>query len=66
MTKSKGRDLYPVIVALMTWGDRWLNEGAKPPLELIHQRCGNKSQPRMVCDCCGEAITAREMTWTSQ
>jgi DNA-binding HxlR family transcriptional regulator len=63
---DKGRDLYPVIVALMTWGDRWLNEEKNPPLQLIHVRCGNESQPRMVCDCCGEAITARDMTWTSE
>lgn len=28
---EKGEDLYPVIVALMQWGDRWLCPNGKPP-----------------------------------
>lgn len=60
---EKGRDLYPAIVALMRWGDRWLNDGAEPPMTLVHTLCGKNSRPRMVCDCCGKEVVAREMTW---
>lgn len=60
---EKGRDLYPAIVALMRWGDRWLNEGREPPLTLIHKTCGKESRPLMVCDCCGGAVAPRDMTW---
>src|SRR4051812_22645546 len=34
-----GRDLYPVIVSLLRFGDRWLLDGNDPPLELQHE-CG--------------------------
>ena len=60
---EKGFDLYPATVALMMWGDKWLNDAPNPPLLLEHKRCGQISRPRMVCDCCGEEIAARDMTW---
>src|SRR6204780_129478 len=31
-----GRDLYPVIVTLMNWGDRHLDDGSGPPLVIEH------------------------------
>lgn len=31
----KGEDLYPVVVALMQWGDRWLVPDGKPWLTLV-------------------------------
>ncbi len=34
---EKGRDLYPVIVSLTRWGDRWMAGKAGPPIELIHK-----------------------------
>src|SRR5258708_11210548 len=33
-----GRDLYPVILTLMRWGDRHLAGPPGPPLELDHRR----------------------------
>lgn len=63
---DKGRDLYPAIVALMRWGDRWLNDASEPPLTLIHTSCGSDCRPRMVCDCCGEEITARSIAWRAR
>jgi DNA-binding HxlR family transcriptional regulator len=51
---DKGRDLFPVIAALMAWGDRWAAPlGA--PLHLVHT-CGNVSTPTVVCDACGEPL----------
>lgn len=60
---EKGRDLYPVIVLLMRWGDRWLDEGAGPPLELIHLTCGEVTRPTLDCDRCGRPIEARGIDW---
>jgi DNA-binding HxlR family transcriptional regulator len=37
---AKGEDLYPVIVALMQWGDRWLCPNGKPPTALVEDRTG--------------------------
>lgn len=60
---AKGLDLYPYIVAMMQWGDRWLDEGKGPPLLLIHKPCGKHSQPVLRCDKCNKPIRARDMTW---
>lgn len=60
---DKGRDLYPAIVAIMGWGDRWLADEGGPPLTLVHKACGQDSHPRLVCDVCGEPIAVRDMDW---
>jgi DNA-binding HxlR family transcriptional regulator len=60
---EKGLDVYPAIVLLMRWGDRWLADDNGPPLDLVHQVCGKHTLPVLVCNACGEPIKAREMTW---
>jgi DNA-binding HxlR family transcriptional regulator len=52
-----GRDLYPVIVTLMQWGDKHLATETGPPLELEH-RCGRKLSAQLVCETCGEPVVA--------
>jgi DNA-binding HxlR family transcriptional regulator len=52
-----GRDLYPVIVTLMHWGDRHLAGADGPPLVLEHQ-CGHRLETRLVCEACGEPVRA--------
>ncbi|MEA2390752.1 MAG: hypothetical protein QOK31_861 [Solirubrobacteraceae bacterium] len=58
---AKGRDLYPVLVALMQWGDRHAGLEQGPPIVLHHETCGHRADPRLVCDACGEDIDPREM-----
>ena len=58
---EKGRDLYPVIVALLRWGDRWMTGEAGPPLMLVHKACGHRMHPTLVCPDCGEPIGARDV-----
>ena len=58
---EKGRDFYPVIAALVRWGDRWMDGGEGPPADLVHRRCGRATVPTMVCSECGEPLEAREM-----
>ena len=45
---EKGRDLLPVIVALMRWGDRWVLDGAGA-LDLIHDACGAEVHAELRC-----------------
>lgn len=59
---EKGRDLLPVIVTLMQWGDRWLWPPGQHPFRLIHEDCGQETQARLVCQECGGALTARNTT----
>ena len=58
---EKGRDLYPVIVALLRWGDRWMSDESGPPLTLMHKACGHTMHPTLVCPDCGEPIGARDV-----
>jgi DNA-binding HxlR family transcriptional regulator len=58
---EKGRDLYPVIVSLTRWGDRWMAGKAGPPIELVHKGCGRAAMPRLACPECGDAVGARDM-----
>jgi DNA-binding HxlR family transcriptional regulator len=44
---DKGADLFPVLVALMQWGDRWENDGGG--VELRHQSCGAKVGLELRC-----------------
>ena len=52
-----GRDLYPVLITLMRWGDRHLAGEAGPPLELEH-RCGERLTAQLVCEACREPVAA--------
>ena len=58
---AQGRDLYPVIVSLLRWGDRWMPSDAGPPVELVHRDCGCVTTPTLVCSECGEPLRAREV-----
>jgi DNA-binding HxlR family transcriptional regulator len=58
---DKGRDLYPVIVSLTRWGDRWMAGNAGAPVELVHKGCGRTIMPGLACPECGESVGARDM-----
>ena len=53
---SKGRDLFPVIAALMLWGDAYLAPDG-PPIKLLHS-CGADYVPAPTCATCGETLDA--------
>ena len=55
-----GLDLYPVIVALMQWGDRYLLNGEEPPMVLTHH-CGHELGAVTNCSSCGEAVLASDV-----
>jgi DNA-binding HxlR family transcriptional regulator len=47
---DKGRDLYPTLVALMQWGDRYLVADAPPPVALEHRDCGAAVHLELRCE----------------
>ena len=57
LLSCKGRDLQPLMLALVAWGDRWMDDGNGPPIENVHAACGQPMHLRGVCSECGEAIT---------
>jgi DNA-binding HxlR family transcriptional regulator len=56
-----GRDLYPVIIALMTWGDQYLAGADGPPLVLEHS-CGSRLAAQVVCAACGQPARGQDAT----
>jgi len=59
---EKGVDLYPLIVALIEWGDRWMAGRAGVPVELVHRPCGHSIRPELICPSCKSKIEARDMS----
>jgi hypothetical protein len=59
---EKGLDLYPLLLSLVKWGDKWMDQGLGAPLEYVHQSCGQKFTPLMVCSECGEPLDPRGVT----
>jgi DNA-binding HxlR family transcriptional regulator len=53
---EKGRDLYPVLLALLQWGDRWFADEKGPPLLLTHWPCGSGLLMAACCSQCGEPL----------
>jgi DNA-binding HxlR family transcriptional regulator len=45
----KGADLFPALVALMQWGDRWLDDRGGPVV-LRHRDCGERVGVELRCE----------------
>ena len=45
-----GRDLQPVLAALMDWGDRYRPGPDGPPARLVHRGCDAAVHARLVCE----------------
>jgi DNA-binding HxlR family transcriptional regulator len=46
---GKGLDLYPVMIAVAAWGDRYLADPQGPPLEFTHRDCGALVHTELHC-----------------
>jgi DNA-binding HxlR family transcriptional regulator len=56
---EKGLDLYPVLMALREWGDKYMADDG-PPLRVRHKGCGGEPRIDLRCDRCGEEVGARD------
>ncbi|MDT7763502.1 MAG: hypothetical protein QOC63_2922 [Mycobacterium sp.] len=59
---DKGRDLFPVVVALMQWGDRWTADESGPAVQLLHRDCGEPVTVELNCAAGHVALGARDIT----
>jgi DNA-binding HxlR family transcriptional regulator len=46
---EKGADLLPALVALMQWGDKWLDDDGGP-VRLRHRGCGEQVGAKLRCE----------------
>ena len=58
---QKGLDLYPVVMAIVHWGDTHMVDERGRPLLHQHKKCGKDFDPVMICSECGEPLLAREV-----
>lgn len=59
---EQGRDFYPVLGAIMAWGDKWLADDSGPPVITNHDTCGHQTRAVVVCDHCREPLTSDTVT----
>jgi DNA-binding HxlR family transcriptional regulator len=57
---EKGLDLWPALIALLNWGDRYSTNPAGPPKIIVHKECGGRVSDRGVCEECGKTLHARD------
>lgn len=58
---SKGLELHPAIMALVSWGDAHMADQRGAPVQHVHKGCGKSMRPVTVCSECGEPVTARDV-----
>jgi DNA-binding HxlR family transcriptional regulator len=58
---QKGRDLYPVLIAMMAWGDKWLAPAGKQPVLMVHERCGQVTAAVPTCSVCREPLALDDL-----
>jgi DNA-binding HxlR family transcriptional regulator len=61
LLSEKGLDLWPTMVALMKWGDRYAAPAEGPPVLLEHRGCGGSVDEHRICEACGSRLTVREV-----
>lgn len=57
---DKGRDLFPAVVALMQWGDKWTADEAGPAVKLFHRDCGGHVIAQLTCSAGHASLGARD------
>jgi DNA-binding HxlR family transcriptional regulator len=58
---EKGLDLWPTMVALMTWGDSHAAPAGGPPVVLEHRDCGGAVDDHRICEACGARLSVRDV-----
>jgi DNA-binding HxlR family transcriptional regulator len=57
----KGLELFPALLALLQWGDRWTSDSAGPAVRLTHRACGEPITMTMECAAGHGPLTARDV-----
>ena len=60
---EKGIDLWPVLISLIKWGDKYEPLGefdGLPPVIVRHRDCEGEVDEHFICEKCGERVWARQ------
>jgi DNA-binding HxlR family transcriptional regulator len=58
---EKGEELYPVLVTLMQWGDRWCAKDCKAPFSLVDDASGKAFGPLVLRNIDGKALSYKDV-----
>ena len=58
---QKGLDLYPIVMAIVHWGDVHMAGKKGRPLLHQHVSCGKTFDPVMTCSQCGEPLSPKQV-----
>jgi DNA-binding HxlR family transcriptional regulator len=59
---DEGRDLLPVLHALVLWGERH-RPADTGRLVVVHDGCGEPTESADTCSTCGERLTSETVSW---
>jgi DNA-binding HxlR family transcriptional regulator len=54
---KKGAELFPLLMAVLAWGDKWAPGNEGPLVRLHHHACGKTTKAGLSCSACGEALS---------
>jgi DNA-binding HxlR family transcriptional regulator len=54
---QKGRDLYPVLLTLISWADRYEPGPDGPEVLILHSSCDRPAGGALRCEHCGEPVS---------
>jgi len=58
---EQGKDLFDVLMALWSYGERWKPPSDPQRQKVIHVTCGNEAQAVSHCGNCGERLDRRQV-----
>jgi DNA-binding HxlR family transcriptional regulator len=58
---AQGLDLWPVLVAVLAWGDRYLADPEGSPLTIVHRDCGAETRIELRCADGHEVASPRDI-----
>lgn len=60
---EKGKGLFPVLMLLAQWGDKWMFRDISEHLEVRHESCGAPLKCQVVCDVCTQPVDHRHVNF---
>lgn len=57
----RGRQMWPILLTMWAWEQRWVNEPDEHLPSMQHVRCGHLFAPQLICEACDRPTAARDV-----
>lgn len=58
---QRGRQLWPILLTMWAWEQKWVDDPAVGLPEMLHTKCGSIFSPIMLCEACDQTVEARDV-----